>query len=46
MVTGVAAVTGTQAQGAPRSPRKGPGKEAAHKRAVKEKEGAVWVLEK
>jgi hypothetical protein len=45
-VTGVTVVTGPRAQGglwgaqegAPRSPKKGPGKEAAQKRAVKAKE--------
>jgi hypothetical protein len=33
-------------QGAQRSPKKGPGKEVAQKRAVKAKEGAVCILEK
>jgi hypothetical protein len=33
-------------KGAPRSPKKGFGKEAAQKRAMKTKEGAVCVLEK
>jgi hypothetical protein len=56
-VTGVTVVSGPgdlggpgvaqkDPQGAPRAPRKGPGKEAAQERAVKAMEGAVCVLEK
>jgi hypothetical protein len=38
--------TGKGPQGASKSPKKSPGKEAAQKRAVKAKEGVVCVLKK
>jgi hypothetical protein len=37
---------GKGTQGAPNSPKKSPGKEAAQKRAVKAKKGQVCVLKK
>jgi hypothetical protein len=57
MVTGVTVVTGPGSRGAqggsgkdprgaPKSPKKSPGKEAAQKRVVKAKESAVCLLEK
>jgi hypothetical protein len=53
-VTGVTVVTGPRAQeglwgaqeGSPGGPKKGPGKKAAQKRAVKANKGTVSVLEK